>query len=175
MTAVPRSIEAAVEQAKTATRAAIEAGIPRIVVDLNIPELKALPIAEQFYPVLEELGLSFKVYFPDAGAAALARRDWDDPAFSIRGINEFKGRLEPEDEACLVIEPSSVEVNEVEALCNEATGKYVVMLNPKLEDIAVVGIGYTARQLRERFLSTLESCYYLQPLEIGRASCRERV
>ncbi|MGD1941487.1 MAG: DUF1995 family protein [Leptolyngbyaceae cyanobacterium] len=165
MTAVPRSIEAAVDQAKIATRAAIEAGIPRIVVDLNIPELKALPIAEQFYPVLEELGLSFKVYFPDAGAAALARRDWDDPAFSIRGINEFKGRLEPEDEACLVIEPSSVEVNEVEALCNEATGKYVVMLNPKLEDIAVVGIGYTARQLRERFLSTLESCYYLQPLE----------
>ena len=47
----------------------------------------------------------------------------------------------------------------------EATGKYVVMLNPKLEDIAVVGIGYTARQIRERFLSTLESCYYLQPLE----------
>ncbi|MGD1930801.1 MAG: DUF1995 family protein [Leptolyngbyaceae cyanobacterium] len=165
MTAVPRSIEAAVEQAKTATRAAIEAGIPRIVVDLNIPELKALPIAEQFYPVLAELGLSFKVYFPDAGAAALARRDWQDPAFSIRGINEFKGRLEPEDEACLVIEPSAVEVNEVEALCNEATGKYVVLLNPKLEDIAVVGIGYTARQLRDRFLSTLESCYYLQPLE----------
>ena len=165
MTAVPRSIEAAVVQAKTAARAAIEAGIPRIVVDLNIPELKALPIAEQFYPVLEELGLSFKMYFPDAGAAALARRDWNDPAFSIRGINEFKGRLEPEDEACLVIEPSSVEVNEVEALCNEATGKYVVLLNPKLEDIAVVGIGYTARQIRERFLSTLESCYYLQPLE----------
>ena len=165
MTAVPRSIEAAVAQAKTATRAAIEAGIPRIVVDLNIPELKALPIAEQFYPVLAELGLSFKVYFPDAGAAALARRDWQDPAFSIRGINEFKGRLEPEDEACLVIEPSAVEVNEVEALCNEATGKYVVLLNPKLEDIAVVGIGYTARQLRDRFLSTLESCYYLQPLE----------
>ena len=103
MTAVPRGIEAAVEQAKTATRAAIEAGIPRIVVDLNIPELKALPIAEQFYPVLAELGLSFKVYFPDAGAAALARRDWQDPAFSIRGINEFKGRLEPEDEACLEI------------------------------------------------------------------------
>ena len=105
------------------------------------------------------------MYFPDAGAAALARRDWNDPAFSIRGINEFKGRLEPEDEACLVIEPSSVEVNEIEALCNEATGKYVVLLNPKLEDIAVVGIGYTARQIRERFLSTLESCYYLQPLE----------
>jgi hypothetical protein len=165
MTGVPRSIEAAVEQAKTATRAAIQAGVPRIVVDLNIPELKALPIAQQFYPVLAELGLSFKLFFPDAGAAALARRDWDNPEFSIRGINETKGRLEADDDACLVVEPSAVEVNDVEALCNDAAGKYVVLLNPKLEDIAIIGIGYAGRQLRDRFLSTLEYCYYLQPLE----------
>lgn len=165
MTEVPRSIEAAVDQAKDATRAAIAAGLPRIVVDLNIPELKALPIAEQFYPVLAELGLSFKLFFPDAGAAALARRDWDNPEFSIRGINEVKGRLEADDDACLVVEPSAVEVNDVEALCNEAAGKYVVLLNPKLEDVAIVGIGYAGRQLRDRFLSTLEYCYYLQPLE----------
>ena len=164
MTGVPRSIEAAVDQAREATRAAIQAGLPRIVVNLNIPELKVMPIAEQFYPLLAELELPFKMYFPDAGAAALARRDWDNPDFSIRGINEVKGRLEPDDEACLIIEPSAVEVNNVEALCNEATGKYVVMVNPKLEDIAVVGIGYAARQLRDRFLSTLETAYYLQPL-----------
>lgn len=162
---VPSSLEIAVEQAKEATRAAIQAGVPRILVDINIPELKILPIAQQFYPLLEELGLTFKVYFPDAGAAALAKRDWDNPAFSIRGINEAKGRLEPDDEAFLIVEPSSVEVTEVEDFCNEATGKYVVMLNPKLEDIATIGIGYAGRQLRERFLSTLESCYYLQPLE----------
>jgi hypothetical protein len=165
MTGVPRSIETAVDQAKAATRAAIQAGLPRIVVNLNIPELKVMPVAEQFYPLLSELELPFKMYFPDAGAAALARRDWDNPEFSIRGINEVKGRLEADDEACLIIEPSAVEVNEVEALCNEATGKYVVMLNPKLEDIAVVGIGYAARQLRDRFLSTLETAYYLQPLQ----------
>lgn len=165
MTGVPRSLEAAVEQAKEATRAAIQAGVPRILVELNIPELKAQPIAEQFYPLLEELGLKFKVYFPDAGAAALAKRDWNNPDFSIRGINEAKGRLEADDEACLIIEPSSVEVNDVEAFCNEATGQYIVMINPKLEDIATIGIGYAGRQLRERFLSTLESCYYLQPLE----------
>ncbi|MGF1522862.1 MAG: DUF1995 family protein [Leptolyngbyaceae cyanobacterium] len=165
MTGVPQSLETAVEQAKAATRAAIQAGVPRIVVDLNIPELKAMPIAQQFYPLLEELGLKFKVYFPDAGAAALARRDWQEPDFSIRGINEAKGRLEADDEACLIVEPSSVEVNDVEEFCNAATEQYVVMLNPKLEDIAMIGIGYAGRQLRERFLSTLESCYYLQPLE----------
>lgn len=165
MTGVPSSLEIAVDQAKEATRAAIQAGVPRILVDLNIPELKVMPIAQQFYPLLEELGLKFKVYFPDAGAAALAKRDWQNPDFSIRGINEANGRLEPDDEACLIVEPSSVEVNDVEAFCNEATGQYVVMLNPKLEDIATIGIGYAGRQLRERFLSTLESCYYLQPLE----------
>lgn len=162
---VPSSLEIAVEQAKEATRAAIQAGVPRILIDINIPELKVLPIAQQFYPLLGELGLTFKVYFPDAGAAALAKRDWGNPDFSIRGINETKGRIEPDDDAFLVVEPSSVEVTEVEAFCDEAAGKYVVMLNPKLEDIATIGIGYAGRQLRERFLSTLESCYYLQPLE----------
>ena len=165
MSELPQSLEAAVEQAKEATRAAIQAGVPRILIDINIPELKILPIAEQFYPVLEELGLQFKVYFPDAGAAALAKRDWQSPDFSIRGINEAKGRVDADDEAFLIIEPSSVEVNDVEEFCNEVTGRYVVMLNPKLEDIATIGIGYAGRQLRERFLSTLETCYYLQPLE----------
>lgn len=165
MTGVPRSLEDAIAQAKVATHAAIEAGLPRILVEIVIPELKIMPVAEQVYPLFEEMGLQFKVYFPDAGAAALAKRDWGNPEFSIRGINEMKGRIEPDDEAFLIIEPSSVEVNDVEAFCNEATGRYVVMLNPKLEDIATIGIGYAGRQLRERFLSTLESVYYLQPLE----------
>lgn len=165
MSGVPRSLEAAIEQAKTATRAAIQAGVPRILVEINIPELKVMPVAEQFYPLLQEMGFQFKILFPDAGAAALARRDWNNPDFLIRGINESKNRVEADDEVILVIEPSSIEVNDVEALCNEAVGRNVIMLNPKLEDIATIGIGYAGRQLRERFLSTLESCYYLQPLE----------
>lgn len=162
---VPRSLEAAIVQAKAATASALAAGVPRILVELCIPELKIMPVAQQFYPLLEEMGLQFKVYFPDAGAAALAKRDWGNPNFSIRGINEAKGRIEPDDEAFLIIEPSAVEVAEVEAFCNAAVGQSVVMLNPQLEDIAIVGIGYTARQLRERFISTLESCYYLKPLD----------
>jgi hypothetical protein len=128
---VPRSLDAAIVQAKAAARAAIEAGVPRILVEICIPELKIMPVAEQFYPLFEEMGFQFKLYFPDAGAAALAKRDWGNPDFSIRGINEAKGRLEPDDDAFLIIEPSSVEVNDVEEFCNEATGKFVVMLNPQ--------------------------------------------
>ena len=39
------------------------------------------------------------------------------------------------------------------------------MLNPRLEDSGVVGIGYTARKIRDRFISTIESCYYLRPVD----------
>jgi hypothetical protein len=31
--------------------------------------------------------------------------------------------------------------------------------------VATIGIGYAGRQLRERFLSTLEPVYYLRPME----------
>ncbi len=164
MTAIPDSLETAIAQAREATRAAIQAGVPRMTVELVYSELKGMPVAEQFYPVLQELGLAFKMYFPDAGAAALARRDWGEPEFSVRGIGEIKGQMEPDDQAYLFVEPSSVEVSQVEEMCNQAGDKFVIMLNPKLEDVATIGIGYAGRQLRERFLSTLEPVYYLRPM-----------
>jgi hypothetical protein len=40
-----------------------------------------------------------------------------------------------------------------------------VLIIPQLEDISIVGIGYAARQLRERFISKLQSSYYFRPLE----------
>jgi hypothetical protein len=164
MTDIPNTLEAAIAQSRIATQAAIQNGVPRMMVELVYPELKAMPVAEQFYPVLQEMGLTFKMYFPDAGAAALARRDWGDIDFVARGIGELQGKMEPDDDAYIFIEPSSVEVSQVEDLCNEAGDKFVIMLNPKLEDVATIGIGYAGRQLRERFLSTLESVYYLRPM-----------
>lgn len=164
MVEIPSSLEDAIAQARVATQAAIEAGRPRLLVEFVYPELKVMPIAEQFIPMLQEMELVFKVYFPDAGAAALARRDWNNPDFSVRGIGEIKGQIEPDDEAFLFIEPSSIEVNAIEEMCNQAAGRPVVMLQPRLEDVATIGIGYAGRQLRERFLSTLESAYYLRPL-----------
>lgn len=164
MAALPDSLEAAIVQSQSATRSALEAGLPRIMVEFVYPELKAMPVAEQFISVLQAMNLDFKVFFPDAGAAALARRDWNNPDFSVRAIGELKGQIEPDDEAFLFIEPSSVEVNTVEDMCNQAAGRPVIMLQPRLEDVATIGIGYAGRQLRERFLSTLESAYYLRPM-----------
>ena len=165
VTSVPGSLDEAIAQARGAAQAAIGAGVPRMVVELAYSELKGAPVAQQFYPALQALGLVFKVYFPDAGGAALARRDWGNPDFVVRGIGELHSEMEPDDQAYLFVEPSSIEVNQVEEMCAQAGDKFVIMLNPKLEDVATIGIGYAGRQLRDRFLSTLEPIYYLRPLE----------
>jgi hypothetical protein len=58
-----------------------------------------------------------------------------------------------------------MEVAQVEKLCNMAGDRPCVLLNPQLEDLYVVGIGMAARKLRDRFLKTIESCYYLRSLD----------
>lgn len=164
MSDLPKSLEETIDQAIASTKAAIADGVTRLQVEMVIPELKQQPIAERFLSLFQDLGLQFKVFFPDAGAAALAKRDWDNPDFTIRGINEIQATVEPDDEAFLIVNPSAVEVADVEKLCNDAQDRPVIILNPTLEDVSIVGIGYAARQIRERFLSTLTSCYYYRPM-----------
>ena len=166
MVAIPQTLDEALAQAQTATAAALADGYQRLQVEILIPELKVQPIAEQFIPFLaEKHGDRLKVYFPDPGAAALARRDWGETPYVVRGMTELKGQIQPEDEMFLFIEPSAVEVADLEKMCQTAGERPVVLLLPKLESIATVGIGVAGRQLRERFLNTLETCYYLRPLE----------
>lgn len=165
MTKLPDGLEDAIAQAKVATNNALNDGWTRIQVELVIPELKIMPVAEQFLSGLEARDAQLRVFFPDPGAAALARRDWTDKPYPIRGINDLKSEIQPEEELFLFIEPSSIEVQDVEKLCNEVGDRPVVFLNPRLEDIATIGIGYAARQLRERFLGTFDSCYYICALE----------
>lgn len=162
---LPKTLEEATEQAKAATQAALEAGYTRLQVELQFPELKIMPVAQQFISGFAAWGESLRVYFPDAGAAALARRDWGEQPCKIRGIRDLKSELAPEDRLILFVEPSAVEVQEVEQISEAAGERPVLLLNPRLEDVAIVGIGLAARQIRARFLSTFESCYYLQPLE----------
>ncbi|MGB7445139.1 MAG: DUF1995 family protein [Coleofasciculaceae cyanobacterium] len=171
MSQLPNSLDEAIFQAKEATKAALNSGYGRVQVELAFPEiaLKAQYIAQQFIPLFEEYGSGLKVLFPDTGAAALARRDWGETPYRLNDIGTSRSpvdsRVEPEDQVFLIVSPSAVEVAQVEKLCNLAGDRPCVLLNPQLEDVSVVGIGYAARQLRERFLSTLEPCYYLKPLD----------
>jgi hypothetical protein len=164
---LPQSLDAAIAQAREATQAAITAGYTRLQVELLFSELKPMLVAEQFLPLFADLGEHLKVFFSDAGAAALARRDWGDVPFTIRGVNELLEPVQPEDQAFVVVAPTAVEVTQVEAICEQAGDRPFVLLNPKLQDVATIGIGYAGRQLRERFLNTIEPCYFLRPLDNG--------
>lgn len=171
MAELPKSLEEAIAQAKEATQAALNDGRTRLQIELVFPEiaLQAQSIAQQFAPIFEQYGSGLKVLFPDTGAAALARRDWGEVPFKVSDLGSSRSpverKVEPEDEIFLVVSPSSVEVPQVEKLFNLADNRPCILLNPQLEDLKVVGIGYAARQTRERLLSTIESCYYLQPLD----------
>jgi hypothetical protein len=171
MSQVPQSLEAAIAEALTASQRALIGGHRRLQIELVIPEiaLQAQSLALQFTSLFTEYGSGLRVMFPDTGAAALARRDWGETAFLVADLGSrntpIEKKISERDQAYLVIAPSAVEVQTVERLCELAGDRPVVLLIPQLEDVAVVGIGYAARQLRERFLSTLLTSYYLRPLE----------
>lgn len=171
MTILPNTLDDAIAQAKEATKLALNDGCTRLQIDLVFPEiaLQAQSIAQQFIPIFDELGIVPKVFFPDTGAAALAKRDWGEVGFTIDDVGTSRTpaeqKIKPEDEGFLLVAPSSVEVAQVEKLSNLAGDRPFILLNPQLEDVSVVGIGYAARQLRDRFLGTIETCYYLRPLE----------
>lgn len=170
MSELPNTLEDAIAQAREATKAALADGYSRIQIELLFPELKFMPVAEQFLPVFTEYESRLKIFFADAGAAALARRDWADKPFKILDIGtgrvaSIQSKIQPEDEIFLFIAPTSVEVPQLEKICEIIGDRPFIMLNPRLEDSGTVGIGYAARQTRKRFISTIESCYYLRPID----------
>ena len=108
---LPNNLEDATEQAIAATHQAITNGVTRILVDLGFPELNSLPVAYEFVRSFNErYGNSWQALFSDAGAAALAKREWKDLEVSFRGVNEGRRAIREEDQAFLMIEPTSVEV-----------------------------------------------------------------
>jgi Domain of unknown function (DUF1995) len=172
MITLPDTLEVAIAQSVEAARMAIANGLHRLQIEYLFPELKPMPVAKQFldlFPDLgkQESGRQVKVFFADAGAAALARRDWGETPYAIYGLDELLEPVQPSDDAFVMVAPTPVEIAIVEKITEQAAGRPCIFLNPKFQDVAIVGIGYAGRQLRERFLSTLESCYCLRPLDQG--------
>ncbi len=163
----PDSLETSISQAVEATKAAIADRKTLLQVEIAIPELKPLPVAQKYLSELPDLGQNVKVFFSDTGAAALARHQWQDISYELRGIEELLDPVQPENDAFVFIAPTPVEVGKVEQICNQAGDRVCILLNPKLEDVSIVGIGMAGRTLRERFLNNIESCYSFLPLERG--------
>jgi hypothetical protein len=171
--ALPNSLEDAVVQAQAATKAALAAGYTRVSIEMIFPELKVMPIAQQFTEAFTDLGSGLKVFFTDAGTAAWAKQGWGDVPFQFRSVDVAGSRqttdaqehIDVEDKLYIIVAPTAVEVLAVEQLCNQAGEVPVIIFSPRLEDVSIVGIGYAGRALRDRFLKTIEPCYYLRPID----------
>jgi len=170
MNTFPETLDAAVEQAKEATKMAIADGYKLLQVELVIPEiaLKSEALALEFAQLFAEDFSQVKVMFPDTGAASLAKRNWGDKGFKVTDMGSrftpIETQVDPEDEIFIVACPSAVEVERAEKLSQLAGDRPIIFLIPQLEDVAVVGIGLAARKLRDRFIKNIHSCYYLRPI-----------
>jgi hypothetical protein len=175
MSQLPTNLEESIALAQTASHQAIADGWQRFTIELllpdinDIPELRGVDIAEKFLAAFnEEYANTLKVFLPDTGAAALAKRNWSWANFKITDLGSSRSpvtdKIQEEDRLFIAIEPSSVEIEQIEKLCHLAGDRPVILFLPRLEDSAIVGIGYAARQLRDRFLKTLQTAYYIKPL-----------
>lgn len=155
-----RTAEAELLGALQAALAAEASG--RWTVELRFEGLRLLPVALRLAAALAELQPT-SLLLPDAGAAALARRDAPDLAAPIASVSDHLRRQGEggSEGLLLLVAPSQAEYETVESLCGRHRGP-VVLLNPALED-AAVGIGSVARQRRRGFLSEWQAAYALLP------------
>ncbi|MCS6783300.1 MAG: DUF1995 family protein [Gloeomargarita sp. SKYBB_i_bin120] len=160
---LPQTLPEAIAQAQMATQQAIAAGETRLLVELWLPDVKPMALGWAFLQAFTEWGAAGRVVFPDAGAAALARRDWGDVPWRLETLREPH---QPTDQGVVVIAPDPAAVTEVRLLVETAPCP-VILLNARLEDAGTVGIGYAGRRLRREFLQTLVTAYHLRPVEGG--------
>jgi hypothetical protein len=120
-------------------------------------------------------GPKARVYFPDEGSAALARRDWSPFVPSCVEYASCGGVQQndiTQDMIVFFFCPKASESEYVEQLLlkSETTCsnlKLTVFVNPNLVDMGVTGFGMAGRLLRERLIDKLTFTYYLRTLQWG--------
>ena len=121
-------------------------------------------------------GPKVRVYFPDEGSAALARRDWTTsvpPCVEFASCGGVQASDTSSDAIVLFCCPRASEAESVERILYGAESDrgdgllMSVMLNPLLVDMGVTGFGMAGRRLRERLIDGLVPAYYLRTLPWG--------
>lgn len=180
---LPPDLRTAEAEALASLRSAL-AGDPRgrWTLELRFEGLRLLPVVLRLAEELATGDAPIRLLFPDAGAAALARRDGPELAERIATFSdhlrlrqstsavlpEARGSLDALDpggsgaEVLILVGASQADYGTVESVCQAHVGR-VVLVNPGLEDGAV-GIGSVGRERRRGFLAQWEAAYALIPL-----------
>ena len=116
---------------------------------------------------LIKIGINVYLLWPDTGAAALGRRDYQTLSKNIYSYNEFSKSINELDSKYLLlaISPQPFDFDEFKKICMDYTGS-IFMINGKLEDTAV-GIGTVGRERRRDFIYSWNTVFWLQPLPKG--------
>jgi hypothetical protein len=125
-------------------------------------------------------GPKVRIYFPDEGSAALARRDWSNTQkvppcveFGSVGGQQPSPAITSNDVIIIFICPRASESEDVERILyntERTRGNELlmsIMINPLLVDMGVTGFGMAGRRLRERLIDGLIPAYYLRTLSWG--------
>ncbi|KAL7462263.1 hypothetical protein ACHAXS_002648 [Conticribra weissflogii] len=121
-------------------------------------------------------GPKIRIYFPDEGSAALARRDWKSEVPACVDFSSCGGvqvANVSRDSVLVFFCPRASEAEFVEDILyktEENRGDELmltVMVNPLLVDMGVTGFGMAGRRLRERLIDGLIPAYYLRTLAWG--------
>jgi Domain of unknown function (DUF1995) len=167
MSELPKTYSEALEDCVRGVQKAAQAGKFRQEIALRSPGLDMLDVVRYVAESLaEDPERPPLVLYPDAGAAALARQQWGECPYPIQGINQRIANFEAYG-AVLLVEISMVEVEALEKLADACGARPYIILNSRLGEGGAVGIGLVGRQLRSRFLSTLETVFHLQPVAGG--------
>ncbi|KAL7530183.1 hypothetical protein ACHAXR_007399 [Thalassiosira sp. AJA248-18] len=127
-------------------------------------------------PSYKWTGPNVRIYFPDEGSAALARRDWKSqvpPCVQFSSCGGVQVADVSRDAIILFFCPRASEAEFVEEILyktEESRGDGLimsVMINPLLVDMGVTGFGMAGRRLRERLIDGLVPAYYLRTLPWG--------
>jgi hypothetical protein len=166
---LPPDLRAAEHQALEAVLQAL-ADDPRgrWSLDWRFEGLRLLPPVLRLSEALSASHPQLSLLFPDAGAAALARRDAPDQADRVADFRGHLRRLEADQGAAtspvlLAVAPNQADYEDFEKVCAAHRGA-VLVINGSLED-AAVGIGSVARERRRGFLAQWQAAYHLQPLD----------
>jgi hypothetical protein len=169
MSELPKTYSEALEDCVRGVQRAAKAGKFRQEIALRSPGLDILDVVRYVAESLaEDPEYPPLILYPDAGAAALARKRLGEVncTYPIQGINQRMVDFEAYG-AVLLVEISMVEVEALEKLADACGARPYIILNSRLGEGGAVGIGLVGRQLRSRFLSTLETVFHLQPVEGG--------
>lgn len=117
---------------------------------------------------------TMRIFFPDMGEAALARRDWkmgsalSEVPSSIFTANIQNDVLSPSDAIAIILCPQSTEVDSVKRVVDMCESKSIpcIIINPSLVNMDQ-GYGVRARNLRKDLISKFTTVYKLKTMKYG--------